>query len=84
MSDQLRMELEQGQNPFKFEPNDKDAIEEYQDKPMVVMAGPGMLQCGLSRELFLKWADGKALDLGDFFQVHISNEMTSRGEMCHW
>lgn len=24
---------------------------------MVVMAGPGMLQCGLSRELFLKWAD---------------------------
>lgn len=29
MSDQLRMELEQGQNPFKFEPNDKDAIEEY-------------------------------------------------------
>ena len=29
MSDELRMELEQGQNPFKFEPNDKDAIEEY-------------------------------------------------------
>lgn len=56
MSDELRMELEQGLNPFKFEQNDKDVIEENSDGPMVVMAGPGMLQCGLSRELFMKWA----------------------------
>ena len=26
---------------------------------MVVMAGPGMLQSGLSRDLFIKWAPEK-------------------------
>ena len=56
MGDKLRMELESGHNPFKFEHYDKlDSIAES-TKPLVIMASPGMLQNGPSRELFVKWA----------------------------
>ena len=56
MGDKLRMELESGQNPFKFQPIDKlDAIAES-TLPLVIIASPGMLQNGPSRELFVKWA----------------------------
>lgn len=44
-------------NPFDFKyvQNLKD-IQNFQDKgPCVIMASPGMLQSGLSRELFEKW-----------------------------
>lgn len=58
MSDETRIQLEQGQNPFRFEAKDQDEIEN-EPGPLVVMAGPGMLQSGLSRELFLKWAPDK-------------------------
>ena len=43
MGDKLRMELESGHNPFKFEHYDKlDSIAES-TKPLVIMASPGML-----------------------------------------
>lgn len=42
MSDELRMELEKGKNPFKFEQRDQAEIES-ETGPLVVMAGPGML-----------------------------------------
>jgi len=58
MSDELRMELEKGKNPFKFEQRDQAEIES-ETGPLVVMAGPGMLQSGLSRDLFLRWAPDK-------------------------
>lgn len=58
MSDDIRVQLEQGHNPFKFVQKDQDEIEN-DPGPLVVMAGPGMLQSGLSRELFLKWAPDK-------------------------
>lgn len=58
MSDKIRVDLEQGLNPFKFEQRDQDEIEN-EPGPLVVMAGPGMLQSGLSRDLFLKWAPEK-------------------------
>ena len=58
MSDEVRIQLEQGHNPYKFVPKDQDEIEN-DPGPLVVMAGPGMLQSGLSRELFLKWAPDK-------------------------
>jgi cleavage and polyadenylation specificity factor subunit 3 len=55
MSDELRIELERGHNPFKFEQKNETEIDN-DPGPLVVMAGPGMLQSGLSRDLFLKWA----------------------------
>ena len=58
MSDELRMQLEQGLDPFRFKHRDQDEIE-AEPGPLVVMAGPGMLQSGMSRELFLKWAPEK-------------------------
>jgi cleavage and polyadenylation specificity factor subunit 3 len=43
MGDKLRMELEAGNNPFKFETYDKlDAVAEA-TTPLVIMASPGML-----------------------------------------
>ena len=43
MGDKLRMELESGQNPFKFEHYDKlDTIAEA-TTPLVIIASPGML-----------------------------------------
>lgn len=58
MSDEIRLELEQGQDPFKFDLRTQDEIEN-ESGPLVVMAGPGMLQSGLSQDLFLKWAPDK-------------------------
>ena len=59
MGDKLRMELESGHNPFKFEQYDKlDSIAEA-TTPLVIMASPGMMQNGPSRELFMKWAPDK-------------------------
>mmetsp|Transcript_5693 Transcript_5693/g.7636 ORF Transcript_5693/g.7636 Transcript_5693/m.7636 type:complete len:150 (+) Transcript_5693:921-1370(+) len=56
MGDKLRIELESGQNPFKFQQYDKlDTIAES-TTPLVIIASPGMLQNGPSRELFVKWA----------------------------
>merc|ERR1712054_193136 len=37
----------------------EQAAIEADPRPLVVMAGPGMLQSGLSRDLFLKWAPDK-------------------------
>jgi cleavage and polyadenylation specificity factor subunit 3 len=48
------MELESGNNPFKFEPI--HTFNDESDKPLVIMASPGMLQNGQSRDLFVKWA----------------------------
>lgn len=43
MGDKLRMELESGHNPFKFEHYDKlDTIADA-TTPLVIMASPGML-----------------------------------------
>jgi len=43
MGDKLRMELESGQNPFKFQQYDKlDTIAEA-TTPLVIIASPGML-----------------------------------------
>ena len=55
MSENTQRLLEQGHNPFKFQPKEQSEIEN-ETGPLVVMAGPGMLQSGLSKELFLKWA----------------------------
>ena len=40
--------------PFKF--NKRDNFNEEIDGPLVIMASPGMLQNGLSRDLFVKWS----------------------------
>jgi len=48
------MELESGNNPFRFEPISN--FSEDSQNPLVIMASPGMLQNGQSRELFMKWA----------------------------
>ncbi len=59
MGDKLRQELEAGNNPFHFETYDKlDTISDA-TTPLVIMASPGMLQNGPSRELFVKWAPEK-------------------------
>ena len=42
MSDELRVQLEQGLNPFKFDYREQDLIA-TETGPLVVMAGPGML-----------------------------------------
>lgn len=59
MGDKLRQELEAGKNPFKFQHYDK--LDQIADAttPLVIMASPGMLQNGPSRELFVKWAPEK-------------------------
>lgn len=54
MGDQLRMELESGNNPFKFEPI--TTFNDDSELPLVIMASPGMLQNGQSRDLFVKWS----------------------------
>ena len=54
MGDQLRMDLESGNNPFKFEP--MDSFNDESPNPLVIMASPGMLQNGQSRDLFVKWS----------------------------
>lgn len=55
MGQEIKEKIKQGKNPFNFKfisilknfSNVEDG-----DKPMVVMASPGMLQKGLSRTLF--------------------------------
>ena len=59
MGDKLRMELESGNNPFKFQQYDKLETVADSTTPLVIMASPGMLQNGPSRELFVKWAPFK-------------------------
>lgn len=59
MGDKLRMELESGHNPFKFEQYDKLDLIADATTPLVIMASPGMMQNGPSRELFMKWAPDK-------------------------
>jgi len=50
---------EEGVNPFKFKHINCVKTIEYLDesKPAVVFASPGMLQSGLSRNLFEKWCE---------------------------
>jgi len=59
MSDELRIGLERGENPFRFVPKTEAEIKDRDSGPLVVMAGPGMLQSGLSRDLFMEWAPDK-------------------------
>jgi len=54
MGDALRRDLESGNNPFRFE--SMDSFREDDERPLVIMASPGMLQNGLSRDLFVRWA----------------------------
>ena len=42
MSDELRIELERGKNPFRFVQKTEQEIKDCKT-PLVVMAGPGML-----------------------------------------
>lgn len=44
MGDQLRLELESGNNPFNFEPI--STFNDESENPLVIMASPGMLQNG--------------------------------------
>ena len=59
MGDKLRQDLEAGKNPFKFQHYDKLDLIAESTTPLVIMASPGMLQNGPSRELFVKWAHDK-------------------------
>lgn len=59
MGDKLRQEIEAGKNPFKFQHYDKLELIQDAQTPLVIMASPGMLQNGPSRELFVKWAPDK-------------------------
>lgn len=59
MGDKLRKDLEAGKNPFKFQHYDKLDLIADATTPLVIMASPGMLQNGPSRELFVKWAPDK-------------------------
>ena len=48
-------------NPFKFKHiSNLKGLSEFEDSgPSVVMASPGMLQSGMSRELFERWCGDK-------------------------
>lgn len=59
MGDKLRKDLEAGKNPFRFQHYDKLDLIADATTPLVIMASPGMLQNGPSRELFVKWAPDK-------------------------
>ena len=55
---------EERKNPFDFKyikrvKTEQEIVDEYNDKPCVVFASPGMLQSGLSRNLFEKWCSDK-------------------------
>lgn len=58
MGKNVRERMKKGDNPFDFrfikEHRGGEVIEES-DRPLVVMASPGMLQKGLSRTLFQRW-----------------------------
>ena len=52
------------QNPFEFKhikrvKTEQEILDVYNDKPCVVFASPGMLQSGLSKNLFEKWCSNK-------------------------
>ena len=57
MNDRMRRQLAAGTNPFVFKHIASIRSSEQLDDagPCVVLASPGMLQSGLSRELFEKW-----------------------------
>lgn len=58
MGKHVKERMKKGDNPFDFkfikEHRGNEAMEES-EKPLVVMASPGMLQKGLSRTLFQRW-----------------------------
>lgn len=58
MGKNVKERMKKGDNPFDFkfikEHRGNDAAEDS-DRPLVIMASPGMLQKGLSRSLFQKW-----------------------------
>jgi cleavage and polyadenylation specificity factor subunit 3 len=60
MNDRIRSQFDLS-NPFKFKHiSNLKSMEHFDDiGPCVVMASPGMLQSGLSRELFEKWCSDK-------------------------
>lgn len=60
MNDKIKKQLAKG-NPFNFKYiRDLKNYESFEDKgPCVVIASPGMLQSGLSRQLFEKWCSDK-------------------------
>ncbi|CAG9321353.1 unnamed protein product [Blepharisma stoltei] len=57
MGESVRREFEQGHNPFIFKHISNLKSMDYfdDDTPSVVMASPGMLQNGQSRDLFERW-----------------------------
>ena len=60
MNDRIQTQMKIG-NPFEFRYiSNLKSIEHFEDiGPSVVMASPGMLQSGLSRELFESWAPSR-------------------------
>ena len=55
---------EERKNPFDFKyikrvKTEQEILDVYNDKPCVVFASPGMLQSGLSKNLFEKWCSDK-------------------------
>eukprot|EP00744_Colponema_vietnamica_P013021 GILI01018269.1.p1 GENE.GILI01018269.1~~GILI01018269.1.p1 ORF type:complete len:702 (-),score=178.30 GILI01018269.1:143-2035(-) len=61
MGDNVKKRWSQGDNPFEFKHiyNLKSVENLHDVGPCVVMASPGMLQSGLSRELFELWCTDK-------------------------
>lgn len=61
MNDSIRRKLEESRNPFLFKhvKNIRSASHVRDDGPCVVLASPGMLQSGVSRELFERWCTEK-------------------------
>jgi hypothetical protein len=56
--------LKDGKNPFDFKhiksvKTEQEMTDIYTDKPCVVFASPGMLQSGLSKNLFEKWCSNR-------------------------
>jgi cleavage and polyadenylation specificity factor subunit 3 len=60
MNDRIRKQIAIS-NPFHFEHiSDLKSMDEFDDSgPSVVMASPGMLQSGVSRQLFERWCSDK-------------------------
>ena len=59
MGESVRKQFEQGHNPFVFKHISNLKSMDYFDdnSPCIVMASPGMLQNGQSRELFERWSN---------------------------
>jgi cleavage and polyadenylation specificity factor subunit 3 len=57
MGERVQMQFNQGNNPFRFKYiHNLKSMDYFDDKhPSVVMASPGMLQNGQSRDLFERW-----------------------------